>query len=95
MPEMKTILVGSTDSAISVLESLQEVEKRAKAAKAIAAPVATEFFRDGMRRLRIFMLVAIRVVFAMGELFIENESVSGLLWSCRLRLGTFDTIVLI
>ena len=27
MPEMKTILVGSTDSAISVAESLQDVEK--------------------------------------------------------------------
>jgi len=59
-------LVGSIVSAISVAESLQEVEKRANAVRAIAAPVATEFFRDGMRRLRIFMLVAMRVVFAMG-----------------------------
>ena len=46
MPEMKTILVGSADSAISLAESLQAVEKRANAARAIAAPVATEFFRD-------------------------------------------------
>ncbi len=48
MPEMKTILVGSTVSAISVVESLQEAEKRANAARANAAPVALapEFFRD-------------------------------------------------
>ena len=46
MPEMKTILVGSTDSAISVEESLQDVEKRANAARPIAVAVATEHIRD-------------------------------------------------
>ena len=39
------------------------------------------------------MLVTIRVVFAMASLLIGNECVSGLLWSCRLRLGTFGTMV--
>ena len=72
---MKTILVGSADSTVSVVESLQEVEKMANAARAIAALVVTEFFRDGMMRLRIFMLVIKRVVFAMGELLEENECV--------------------
>lgn len=73
---MKTILVGSADSTVSVVESLQEVEKMANAARAIAAPMATEFFREWMRCLMVFMLIAIRVVFAMGKLFVANAEAS-------------------
>ena len=77
MPEMKTILEGSTVSTASVVESLQEGEKTAKAARARAAPAAVKagFCLDWKRHLRVFIRLTMKWSFEMGELFYG--------WSCQ------------